>query len=185
MGHSTAPSSALACCPHICGPCRTSNTAALPVWAASSISATIVRSSATAIIPARTGTVPSAKTSKRISGCKHNKVCSCPFRTSSSPSPCPPSYAPWPAASKRRSTTCSFAPLRKLCYNWPRTRASSAPASVSSACSTPGPGSCSIIRTSITSSLAAASLTPAAGAPHVPPSGAPGAARPHLPRQAA
>lgn len=159
-------SSATRCCPHIAAPCRTSKRAARKVLAARSISAINARNGVTAITPARIVTVPSVRTSKRMSGSKSNKSCCFPLSTSWSPALCRRNCEQWPAVIRRRSTICSFAlPLKPYC-NWPRTRASSAPASAWSACSTPGPDNCSIIPTSITSSLAAASLLTAAGALH-------------------
>src|SRR5258705_10021776 len=68
-----------------------------------------------AITPARTATAPSVRTSKRMSGFKHNRVCSSPLIISSSPSPCQQSCVRWRAATKRRSITCSFALPPLLC----------------------------------------------------------------------
>ena len=161
---SIVSSSARGCCPLTTGPCRTLNNAAPRVSAANSISALNVRSIATAITPARTGTVPSARTIRPTSGSQSKRVYCCPCRTSWSPSRCRRNCARWPAATRRRSTTCSFAlPLKPYCC-WPRTRASSVAASACSACSRPGPDNSNFIPTSTTSSPAAASLTPAAGA---------------------
>src|SRR5439155_1181824 len=82
-------------------------------------------SDVTAIIPARIGTAPSVKTSRPMNGSRSKRICCFPLITSWSPSPCPQSCARWPAAIRRRSTTCSFALPPPLYCNWPKTRASS------------------------------------------------------------
>src|SRR5438552_326129 len=110
--------SALACCPHICGPCRTSKPAAPPVWAANSIIVPTATSNAIAITPARTATVPSVRTNRQINGSRSNRVCYCQLNTFSSPSPSPRNCEPSPAHSRRPSTTCSSALLRKPYNNW-------------------------------------------------------------------
>src|SRR5215207_1382593 len=111
MALSIERSSATACCLLTGGPCRTSNNAALPPAAVRSISVINVSNSATVITPARTAIVPSAATTKPLPGCKRNSIYCCPLITSSSPSPCPPSCAVWPAVTKGPSTTCYFAQL--------------------------------------------------------------------------
>src|SRR5215510_3766070 len=155
-----------ACCLPTGGPCRTSNNAALPLSAASSITALSARNIVTVITPARIATVPNAATNKPINGCKRNRLSCCQSLTSSSPLPCHKSCGHSLVAIRSCSTTCSSAPPLKLYSSWPRIHVSSAALSAWLACCTPGPANSATTLTSTSSSLAAASLTPPVGARH-------------------
>jgi hypothetical protein len=135
----------------------------------------LISASAAAIRPSRSthvaiGTAPSARGTRAQNGWPRARLNCCPFRTSTSSSPCRTSCPLLFSRTSDCSTICSTAPAPRPCSNWLAIQGIWEPTSDSSVCSIRGDRTSSIIPTFTTS------FRPGAWLPTVPDGSIPRAA---------